>query len=1201
MSTLTTQEYAALAADWAPLGLRGEGLPGRVLAYVVDGADPAVLDTLAENPRNLSVRSDRPGRGFANAFAAPPDAALLLRLGHTYTAVVKSFPWQPRIDETQPPWLPHLLVATRGFTVGQYPHQSQPVPWLDVSLLGKVLELEGHTEEAVIVAALRPDRDFQGLSPLYTELRGFPDAVLRHAPLLRAALSASSLEQAVQAVKVLARGGVPLEPFVDLLVPLALDARKAVRAAAEPPVRQSGASAVPFLEQAAATSRTTGTRHQALRLLASMAGAACRAFLESRLQAEKGATVQLLQELLASLPGAEPDQGELPPVAPVAPESPLTPAALAAFESCVAVVNEGFAAVKADTSRHVPPADLEPITAEQVRSLATALEKGPLPQGRGPLSYAWYSTQDGRRAIQAFLGHPDLTAIQAVRFLSHLHPTFRAGEYEKKYGMTDDVARLLTAYRNRHSPRLTLRELGEVFRVAGLDPDGIARHIFHGWHTPLATWDDEATWPYFAERPALLERVFEVTGDWGDRRARDRAFGIVARFPEPPRRLWPVLWAAALSSAVKERRLGQAALGRAPDRVARCTDALASGKADVRAVAAEWLGRMGEASAALALRKALEKEKNEAAKAAQLVALEALGGDVSPWFDRRTLVAEARGAAARPFPPAVSWFPVEALPTAHWKDTGEEVPLAVWQLWLLQAHALKSAEPGPLLRRHCADMVPEEREAVGQFVLEAWIDFDVRPVSKAEAQQQAEREYAYLARAPLGPGQAREEREELVRDAVRRRTAEILREPSGSAAAHRGLLAVAAACAGGQAAGSVARYLREWYGQRAAQCKALLQMLAWIEHPSAAQLLVGIADRFRTKGIQAEARRLAEALAEERGWTVQDLADRSIPDGGLDAQGVLVLDYGPRQLTARLAGDDLQLFDASGAPLASLPKARRDDDKEKAAAAKRALAAARKEVKATLALQKSRLYEALCLDRSWRVADWRACLLTHPLAGALCRGLVWSASSAGGPDVLVRPLEDGTLTGVDDDAVVLDAAATVRIAHACRVERPTREAWQRHLVDYDVAPLFNQFGREPYVLPEAAREQVELGDLEGHVLNGLALRRKAEELGYLRGAFQGHMFFNDYRKPFPSASLEAVLRFSGVSMMVDDDKTVALLALSFASLARPEEADRHERLTVSLGEVPPVLLSECWNDLRSIAALGPGFHPAWRKTVGWER
>ena len=84
----------------------------------------------------------------------------------------------------------------------------------------------------------------------------------------------------------------------------------------------------------------------------------------------------------------------------------------------------------------------------------------------------------------------------------------------------------------------------------------------------------------------------------------------------------------------------------------------------------------------------------------------------------------------------------------------------------------------------------------------------------------------------------------------------------------------------------VHRYVKQWYGHRAAQCKALLQVLAWIDHPSATQVVLSVANRFRTKGIQEEALRLCQLLAERKGWTMDELADRTIPTAGLDETGI---------------------------------------------------------------------------------------------------------------------------------------------------------------------------------------------------------------------------------------------------------------------------------------------------------------------------
>src|SRR5699024_3202353 len=109
----------------------------------------------------------------------------------------------------------------------------------------------------------------------------------------------------------------------------------------------------------------------------------------------------------------------------------------------------------------------------------------------------------------------------------------------------------------------------------------------------------------------------------------------------------------------------------------------------------------------------------------------------------------------------------------------------------------------------------------------------------------------------------------------------------GSAVAEKGILAVAGACCGEAAVGPVREYLKQWYGYRAAQCKALIAMLSSIDHPGAIQYLLSIANRFRTKGIREEAEKYVRLLAERKGWTLDELADRTMPTAGLDDRGQL--------------------------------------------------------------------------------------------------------------------------------------------------------------------------------------------------------------------------------------------------------------------------------------------------------------------------
>ena len=162
------------------------------------------------------------------------------------------------------------------------------------------------------------------------------------------------------------------------------------------------------------------------------------------------------------------------------------------------------------------------------------------------------------------------------------------------------------------------------------------------------------------------------------------------------------------------------------------------------------------------------------------------------------------------------------------------------------------------------------------------------------------------------------------------------------------MLAVAAACAGERAAAPIARYIKEWYGTRVSQSKALVAMLAWIDHPNATQVMLAIGNRFRTKSIQEEATRQAEALADRKGWTLAELADRTMPTAGFDENGELELPYGPRTFKARLLPDfKIELFSPDGKKIASLPEPRQDDDAELAKSSKKALSAARKEIKSS--------------------------------------------------------------------------------------------------------------------------------------------------------------------------------------------------------------------------------------------------------------
>ncbi len=752
-------------------------------------------------------------------------------------------------------------------------------------------------------------------------------------------------------------------------------------------------------------------------------------------------------------------------------------------------------------------------------------------------------------------------------------------------------------FRRSHSPKLSLTDLAEAIETLGLPKEIVAQTVLVGYLRVFG-WESEAVWPFFSERLEVLQQAFEpLAGDWQAKyqrvRERDNALGVLAKFPQVPPALIGKLWELATGGSKADRERAQLVAVNLPDLQERLAQSLGSGYFQTRMVAAEWLGRLGDRRAVTPLHAFLaKKEKQDAALDEMLTALEKLGESIDPYLDRDKLPADAEKGLKKGLPEALAWFPWAGLPRVRWADSGEQIPAAVITWLLVQNFKLKSAEPGPLLKRYCALMNLADREELGRHVLIAWIDQDTkRKFTDAEARAAAQQRTAQMWPQVQKYYQGKKTQQQLEDELFQN-----LQRECGSASAEKGLLAVAGACCGQAAVAPVQKYLKEWYGYRAAQCKALIAMLSGVDHPAAIQYLLSISNRFRTKGIREEAERYVSILAERKGWTLDELADRTMPTAGLDDDGKLELSFGPRRFVLR-ANNNLEavLQDAEGKILKSLPAPRKEDDEEQAKAAKKSFSAAKTDLKKFVGQQATRLYEAMCTERTWPVADWRMYLMGHPLLKFLCQRLVWAVCDDDRVTRTFRPLDDGTLTDCDDGEVTLADSDKIRLAHGCQI--PAAAAgWTKHLADYDVAPLFTQFGREAYSPPENKRAETAIRDFTGHVVEAFKLRGLATKFCYGRGPAQDGGWFFDYVKVFPGLKLQVHLNFSG-NGLPEENRPVALTEMVFQR-SGPERATFFQpAANLALAEVPAVLLTECYNDLRTIAAAGTGFDPEWEKKM----
>lgn len=763
-------------------------------------------------------------------------------------------------------------------------------------------------------------------------------------------------------------------------------------------------------------------------------------------------------------------------------------------------------------------------------------------------------------AIRRFMTRPDVEAAEALHFLS-LSGDLKPGPHLSVHSVALEH---LQAWWQTHEQKVDLLGFSRLWR--GQPEDWLLAFQDRTWNFSWPQLEDEFLRPYLQERLGYLLGSLEVPGypppqplacDWSAGLAR--SLKLLRRLPAPPPQARERLWQLALGEARQERELAQECLQGDQGWQPRLLENLRGKQAGPRQRAAEWAGRSRLLEALPDLQAALQKEKVEKCRLAQMEALKRLGAPLEVYLNRDGLLAEARSALTKGRP---AWLAGVPLAPLHWKEGGQPVEGELLEGLVVGAVRVKSPEPSAWLKTVCHHLEQEARQRWGRALLDWWIESDLAGrLSAQEIEARLPAAVASLTQLYQVLGQPRTA-SSLESEARR----QLSQQVEGSAIEHKGVLALAGACGGVGLVEGVQGYLKEWYGLRAAQCKALVAMLAHAEELEAVQYLLSVARRFRTKGIQEEARRRLQERAERLGWTLEDMADLSLPDAGLDEAGRFSVDLGDREVTFQLQ------LDLSWHPK-NLPGG---GEPEKVKEATRAWKAAQKTVKEVGKSLGHRLYDAMCSGRCWSYATWQTCLMQHPVASRVCQTVVWMAQGQ-----TFRPSEDGSLIDCHQNTLTADPDWTVTVAHPVYLEEDQVQSWSAQLADYGIIPSFAQLGRPPRPKPAQPGD-----DFQGYLLTSFALRNRAKALGYERAPAEDGGVFTEYRKGLGTSGWTIRVLFSG-SELPETDHPVALQGLAFELNGRPAEH----------AQVPAALWSEAWNDGAEMARAGSGLDANWQSRV----
>ncbi|MEV0664657.1 DUF4132 domain-containing protein [Actinomadura luteofluorescens] len=379
--------------------------------------------------------------------------------------------------------------------------------------------------------------------------------------------------------------------------------------------------------------------------------------------------------------------------------------------------------------------------------------------------------------------------------------------------------------------------------------------------------------------------------------------------------------------------------------------------------------------------------------------------------------------------------------------------------------------------------------------------------------------------------------------------------------------------------------IRAWPGENGHH-KAVkgLDVLALIGTETSLMLLDGIAHKAPFKAIKKRAEEKIQEVAARLGLTGEQLADRLVPGIGLDADGSMTIDYGPRRFVVAF---DEQLkpvvAEEDGRRRAALPKPGVKDDPDLAPAAYAAFTQFKKDVRATVPNQVRRLELAMVTGRRWTPQEFRTLLVDHPLMWHIARRLVWLAETGAGADAAVtafRLAEDRTYADAADDALIPPDGTRIGVAHPLSLG-DALGTWSEVFADYEIMQPFPQLGRDVHRLADEERQAVRLERFEsltapwGKVV-GL------ERRGWRRGTPMDNGTERWISRPVPGGLHVVVELDPGIQVGWGDGNDDQVLRTVWLA---DEPGDHHPWKTGSehrFAELDEVTASEVLADLRSI-------------------
>ncbi|EHM5089630.1 DUF4132 domain-containing protein [Escherichia fergusonii] len=290
---------------------------------------------------------------------------------------------------------------------------------------------------------------------------------------------------------------------------------------------------------------------------------------------------------------------------------------------------------------------------------------------------------------------------------------------------------------------------------------------------------------------------------------------------------------------------------------------------------------------------------------------------------------------------------------------------------------------------------------------------------------------------------------------------------------------------------------------KSARAVSGLNILTLMNNDMALIQLHHISQRAKSRPLRDNAAEFLQVVAENRGLSQEELADRLVPTLGLDDPQALIFDFGPRQFTVRF-DENLNpvIYDQQKVRQKSIPRLRADDDQLKAPEALARLKGLKKDATQVSKNLLPRLETALRTTRRWSLADFHSLFVNHPFTRLVTQRLIWAVYPANEPRRLLnafRVAAEGEFCNAQDEPIDLPADALIGIAHPLEMTAEMRSEFAQLFADYEIMPPFRQLSRRTVLLTPDESTSNSLTRWEGKsatVGQLMGMRYKGWESGY---------------------------------------------------------------------------------------------------------